>query len=121
MDTTNLRCPECGKGVFVSTLIPKGWVMCRDMGHWVGPASECVQFFEQRPRVTWWACGARFDCLCGAQNVVLTDHQPHTCLRCGRVWDIQFKILCTAPPNHAVHLTPAADALSATDDTEPQA
>lgn len=25
------------------------------------------------------------------------------------------------PPNNAVHLTPAADALSATDDTEPQA
>lgn len=37
----NLKCPECGDRVFYANMLPSGWVMCRDMGHWVGPVEEC--------------------------------------------------------------------------------
>lgn len=36
-----LCCPICGRGVFYSGWYPPDWVVCRDMGHWVGPVSEC--------------------------------------------------------------------------------
>lgn len=49
MDVSNLRCPECGREVFVTTLSPEGWVMCRDMGHWVGPASACTRLTTTAP------------------------------------------------------------------------
>lgn len=39
----DLRCPSCGRGVFVTTINNPGEVTCRDMGHWVGPWTECLR------------------------------------------------------------------------------
>lgn len=41
LDLSGLRCPICGREVFRSWLYPDDWAVCHDMGHWVGPASEC--------------------------------------------------------------------------------
>ncbi len=46
----DLRCPECGKPVFVSTISEPGMVMCRQFGHWVGMWHEAVS----DPLIAWY-------------------------------------------------------------------
>lgn len=37
-----LRCPECDREVFHSSIQPETDVTCRDLGHWVGHWTEAV-------------------------------------------------------------------------------
>lgn len=80
---------------------------------------------ELQLKKIWWECACEIKCLCGAAQFVVTDEGDSQCDECGRIWGLSTKLWCTSPvrnpSNNAVHLTPAADALSTTDDTEPQA
>lgn len=38
----DLRCPQCNREIFVASILGKGQVMCRDMGHWIGLWTECT-------------------------------------------------------------------------------